>query len=55
MDFKELDDPAFLDLRRRVRTELETTQSADLTARMAALDDEFDRRASAAWEQAAAS
>jgi hypothetical protein len=53
MDLKELDDPTFLDLRRRVRTEMETTQSPELTARMAALNDEFDRRASAAWERAA--
>jgi hypothetical protein len=46
---EEMDDPSFLAERRRVRTALETTPSAELTARYAALNDEFNRRASAAW------
>ena len=49
-----MDDPDFLAERRRVREELERTPAAtaDLTARYAALDDEFIRRAGAAWAQA---
>jgi hypothetical protein len=49
-----MDDPEFLAERRRVREELEQTPvaSADLTARYAALDDEFIRRARAAWVRA---
>jgi hypothetical protein len=44
-DFTQLDDPAFLAERSRVRGEIET-----LTARYAALTAEFDRRAAAAWK-----
>jgi hypothetical protein len=55
-DFTQLDDPEFLAERRRVREELEHTPehaaSAELAARYEALDDEFLRRASAAWTQA---
>ena len=48
-----MDDPDFLAERRRVREELERVPapSADLTARYAALTEEFIRRASAAWAQ----
>ena len=52
-DFSRLDDPQFLDERRRVREELEHTSkhaaSAGLAARYAALNAEFDRRAAAVW------
>jgi hypothetical protein len=55
-DFSQLDDPEFLSERRRVREELEHTPekelSPELTARYQQLDDEFLRRASAAWTQA---
>jgi hypothetical protein len=46
-----MDDPEFLAERRRVREELERAPvaSAALTARYAALTDEFIRRARAAW------
>ena len=49
-----MDDPDFLAERRRVREELERTPAASdaLAARYAALDDEFIRRARAAWTQA---
>jgi hypothetical protein len=49
-----MDDPDFLAERRRVREELERTPaaSASLTARYAALDEEFIRRARAAWARA---
>lgn len=49
-----MDDPDFLAERRRVREELERVPvpSTDLTARYAALTEEFIRRASAAWAQA---
>jgi hypothetical protein len=54
-DFTQLDDPEFLAMRRRVREELEHTPghaaSAELTARYEALDEEFLRRATAAWTQ----
>jgi hypothetical protein len=52
-DLQALDDPAFLAERRRVREELERTPagSDELTARYAALDDEFIRRARAEWAQ----
>jgi hypothetical protein len=54
-DFSRLDDPEFLE-RRRVREELEHTPenqlSPGLAARYQQLDDEFLRRASAAWAQA---
>jgi hypothetical protein len=56
-DFTRLDDPAFLAERRRVREELEYTPeheaSPELTARYQKLNDEFLRRASLAWAQAA--
>jgi hypothetical protein len=45
-DFSELDDPAFLSERARVRGEIEA-----LTVRYAALTVEFDRRASAVWKE----
>jgi hypothetical protein len=52
-DFSRLDDPEFLAERRRVREELEHTPenqlSPELAARYQLLDDEFLRRASAAW------
>jgi hypothetical protein len=52
-DFTQLDDPAFLAERRRVREELERTPAAsdELTAHYQRLDDEFIRRARAAWAQ----
>jgi hypothetical protein len=56
-DLARLDDPAFLAERRRVREELEHTPghevSPDLAARCQRLDEEFLRRASLAWMQAA--
>jgi hypothetical protein len=55
-DFTQLDDPAFLAERRRVRSLIEGTpadeQSPELVERYRRLDDEFLRRASAAWAQA---
>lgn len=53
-DLATLDDPAFLAERRRVREELErlTAPSEELVARYARLNDEFIRRARAAWAQA---
>ena len=44
-DLSQLDDPAFLAERRRVREAIEA-----LTERMARLNEEFDRRASAKWQ-----
>jgi hypothetical protein len=53
-DFSQLDDPAFLAARSRVREELEhaphSTASAGLTARYEAMNAEFLRRARIAWE-----
>jgi hypothetical protein len=46
-DFSALSDPDFLAERRRVRETVE-----ELTERLARLDDEFIRRASAAWQEA---
>jgi hypothetical protein len=43
-DLSQLDDPAFLAERRRVRETIEALQ-----ARMAELNEEFDRRAGAKW------
>jgi hypothetical protein len=55
-DFTQLNDPEFLAMRRRVREELEHTPehalTTELKARYEALNDEFLRRASAAWTQA---
>jgi hypothetical protein len=55
-DLSQLDDPAFLAERRRVREELEDAPehevSPELTARYQRLNDEFLRRASIAWTQA---
>lgn len=52
-EFSDLDDPAFLAERRRVREELEngpgTAVSASLAARYWKLDQEFLRRARSAW------
>jgi hypothetical protein len=52
-EFSGLDDPAFLAERRRVRDELERLpeheQDPALVARFQRLDDEFIRRAAAAW------
>jgi hypothetical protein len=50
-DLAALDDPEFLAERRRVREELERTPawSDELAARVAVLDEEFIRRARAAW------
>lgn len=46
-DFTELDDPAFLAERKRVGEELQ-----ELAERYRKLNDEFDRRARAAWASA---
>jgi hypothetical protein len=55
-DFSQLGDPEFLAERRRVREELEHTpenqSSPELMARYQQLNEEFLRRASAAWAQA---
>jgi hypothetical protein len=53
-DLAELDDPEFLAERRRVREELERMPvgSDELAARLALLDEEFIRRARAAWAHA---
>jgi hypothetical protein len=52
-DFSQLDDPEFLAERSRVRAELEhmpeNAGSPELTDRYHKLNDEFLRRASAAW------
>ena len=50
-DLTRLDDPEFLAERRRVREELEhqPEASAELSARYGVLDEEFLRRARAAW------
>jgi hypothetical protein len=45
-DFTQLDDPAFLSERARVREAIDA-----LTVRMEALNAEFIRRASAKWEE----
>jgi hypothetical protein len=45
-DFSQLDDPAFLAERSRVRQTIEA-----LTERYEALNAEFDRRAAAKWNQ----
>jgi hypothetical protein len=54
-DFTQLDDPAFLAERRRVREALEHAPAhetcPELTARYQKLDEEFLRRASIAWTQ----
>ena len=53
-DFSQLDDPAFLSARRRVREELEHTPADKASAKLEALYEEmnaeFLRRARAAWE-----
>jgi hypothetical protein len=55
-DFAELDDPAFLAARRRVREQLEHTPEQEVTPELKAhyqrLNEEFLRRASLAWSQA---
>jgi hypothetical protein len=55
-EFTELDDPQFLEERRKAREEIERTpageQSAELTARYQRLTEEFLRRAAAAWAKA---
>jgi hypothetical protein len=53
-DFTKLDDPAFLVERKRVREELERTPvgSEELAAHYQRLNDEFIRRARAAWSLA---
>jgi hypothetical protein len=53
-DLAKLDDPEFLAERRRAREELECLPvwSDELAARVAALDEEFIRRARAAWASA---
>ena len=50
-DFAMMDDPEFLAERARVREQLEHVPgvSAELTELYQRLNDEFDRRASAAW------
>jgi hypothetical protein len=52
-DLTTLDDPEFMAERARVRDALGEGPTAELTARMACLNDEFDRRASAAWRAGA--
>jgi hypothetical protein len=55
-DITELDDPEFLAERRRVHAMVERTpldeQSPELIVRYQHLNDEFDRRARAAWASA---
>lgn len=55
-DLSELDDPAFLAERRRVRTLLEDIPERDVSPelgeRMRELDEEFIRRARLAWQDA---
>jgi hypothetical protein len=55
-DITSMDDPQFLDERRRVREELDRLpphqDSERLTARYQMLNDEFTRRARIAWNQA---
>jgi hypothetical protein len=55
-DLTTMDDPAFLAERSRVREELEHTPenavTPELTIRYQAMNDEFLRRASAAWKAA---
>lgn len=46
-EFTELDDPAFLAERKRVREELQ-----DLTERYRRINEEFDRRARTTWSSA---
>lgn len=46
-DFSVLSDPDFLAERKRVRETIEA-----LTERLARLDDEFTRRATASWQEA---
>ena len=50
-DLTQLDDPAFLAERRRVREQLEDQPepSAELSAQYQVLDDEFLRRARLSW------
>jgi hypothetical protein len=52
-DFTTMADPEFLAERARVRSQLQyapdNTAGAELAARYQRLNDEFDRRASAAW------
>lgn len=54
-DFSQLDDPAFLAERRRVREELEHTPKNEVTpelvARYQMINEEFLHRASIAWTQ----
>jgi hypothetical protein len=56
-DFWELDDPEFLAERARVRDRLERTSTSHVITRaklaglFEAMNDEFDRRARAAWAQ----
>jgi hypothetical protein len=55
-DLSELDDPAFLAERRRVRCLLERTPEHEVTSglaeRVRELDEEFLRRARLAWQSA---
>jgi len=55
-DFNAMDDPEFLDERRRLREELEHTPehevSPELAARYQLMDQEFLRRAAIAWARA---
>jgi hypothetical protein len=55
-DLTTMDDPEFLAERRRIRIMVERTppheRSPELTARYQRLNDEFDRRARAAWARA---
>ena len=56
-DIKEMDDPALLAERRRVRELLQhepETGSPELAGLYEALTAEFDRRASAQWEKSSA-
>lgn len=51
-DIAEMNDPDFIAERSRVRDEMESAPSAALTKRYQRLNDEFDRRAAAAWKEA---
>ena len=50
-DLSTLDDPTLLHERRRVREQVEQSSEndSDLTQLLARFNDEFDRRAAAAW------
>ncbi|MDQ2813413.1 MAG: hypothetical protein M3Z75_16470 [Actinomycetota bacterium] len=51
-DIAEMDDPDLIAERARVRNEMDSAPSAALTKSYQRLNDEFDRRATAAWKEA---